>query len=161
VAWFREGYQRWIDTWLNGAGGTWPSVSDDDYFVYGPEQDCCKFRIEYWRESLAISGWGDSAIYLLNPNVVTPEGEWEAWFFANWNPGAVRYRSFWDLMQSDLATIIKLVTTACNHNRLWPPNQIDQALQVLLTDSSDQLLHRLDILNTDRSSFGCFCRSRR
>jgi hypothetical protein len=25
-------------------------------------------------------------------------GEWEAWYFAPWMPGANRYRSFWDLM---------------------------------------------------------------
>jgi hypothetical protein len=31
---------------------------------------------------------------LLNPKVTTKEGEWETWLFANWLPGAVRYRSF-------------------------------------------------------------------
>jgi hypothetical protein len=49
---------------------------------------------------LEVSDIGDSAILLLNPEVVTPDGEWEAWDFANWHPGAVRYRSFWDMMQA-------------------------------------------------------------
>ncbi len=35
-----------------------------------------------------------SAVYLLTPQIITPEGEWEAWFFAHWIPGAERYRSF-------------------------------------------------------------------
>lgn len=42
-----------------------------------------------------------SDVYLLNPRVVTPDGEWEAWYFAHWLPGAVRYRSFWDLMNDE------------------------------------------------------------
>lgn len=111
VAWFREGYQDLIDAWVEGAGSTPigepPPVSDEDYFVYGPEQDCCKFRMEYLRASLAISSEGDSAFYLLNPSVVTPGGEWEAWFFSPWNPGAVRYRSFWDMMHAELDTVVK------------------------------------------------------
>ena len=52
--------------------------------------------------TLAVSGWGDSAIILLNPNVQTAEGEWEAWFFANWKPGAEKFESFWELMQDQL-----------------------------------------------------------
>lgn len=38
-------------------------------------------------------------VWLLNPHVVGPDGEWEAWDFASWHPGEVRYRSFWDLME--------------------------------------------------------------
>jgi hypothetical protein len=36
--------------------------------------------------------------------VVTPDGEWEAWFFANWLPGANRYRSFWEMLQTEQDT---------------------------------------------------------
>ena len=50
----------------------------------------------------------DSAIYLLNPKVVTPDGEWEAWFFANWLPGAARYRSFVELMQAEYRSFRQL-----------------------------------------------------
>lgn len=74
-------------------------VPDEEYFVYGDEQDCCALRTEYLSDTLKIShtpGSGD--VYLLNPHVVTHEGEWEAWYLAHWLPGAVRYRSFWDLM---------------------------------------------------------------
>ena len=40
----------------------------------------------------------DDGVLLLNPRAVTPDGEWEAWFFANWVPGAQRYPSFAHLM---------------------------------------------------------------
>ena len=57
-------------------------------------------RNEYLRHTLEVSGEGDG-IYLLNPKVITADGEWEAWFFATWLPGARRYRSFWELMQDE------------------------------------------------------------
>lgn len=110
VTWFRDTHQDWIDVWLEAGveyGGPHP-VSDEDYFVYGPEQKPENFRDEYWCASLAISSRGDGAIYLLNPMIMTTEGEWEAWFFANWAPGADRYRSFWEMMQAELAGFIKL-----------------------------------------------------
>ena len=60
-----------------------------------------RFRIEYLESAVEVSDIGDSAIFLLNPQVVTPDGEWEAWFFANWLPGASRYRSFGELMETE------------------------------------------------------------
>ena len=74
-------------------------VNDEDYFTYGSEQKSVCFRPEYMRSCLEVSEWGDSAIYLLNPTIVTSDGEWEAWFYASWLPGAERYRSFYELMQ--------------------------------------------------------------
>lgn len=112
VGWFRDLHQDWIDAWMSGVEdgikqfGEPKPITDEEYFVYGPEQDSCRFRDEYWVETLAISGIGDSAIFLLNPLVTTPNGEWEAWFFADWSPGATRYRSFWEMMQAELETLI-------------------------------------------------------
>ena len=34
-------------------------------------------------------------------SAVTHDGEWEAWFFANWLPGATRFRSFAELMEAE------------------------------------------------------------
>ena len=46
-------------------------------------------------QDLLLLGEGqDGAVYLLNPKVKTSNGEWEAWNFANWYPGAYRYPSF-------------------------------------------------------------------
>jgi hypothetical protein len=43
-------------------------------------------------------------VYLLNPSVVFEGGEWEAWVFASVFPGAIRYRSFWELMKAEYQT---------------------------------------------------------
>jgi hypothetical protein len=43
-----------------------------------------------------------TAMYLLNPQVASAEGEWEAFFFAHWVPGVQRFPSFWALMQAEL-----------------------------------------------------------
>jgi hypothetical protein len=93
IVWFRERNQDWIDAYV-GPSEDLPFVSDKEYFVYGDKQDSCKFRTGYLQTALQVSDEGDSAVLLLNPKIVTPEGEWETWFFANWLPGAVRYRSF-------------------------------------------------------------------
>ena len=51
---------------------------------------------------LQISDVGDSAVVLLNPDAVSPDGEWQTDFFANWNPGAHGYRSFREYMEEGL-----------------------------------------------------------
>ena len=57
---------------------------------------------------LAASGVGDSAVYLFNPEVRTPAGGWEGWFFASWWPGADGYRPFRELMEATLDSFIRL-----------------------------------------------------
>ena len=74
------------------------SLSDEKHFVYGEEQDVVRFKAEYLCNSLVISAWGDAAILLLNPAVKFGD-EWEAWMYATWYPGAVRYKSFEELMK--------------------------------------------------------------
>ncbi|PJJ47906.1 SMI1/KNR4 family protein [Hymenobacter chitinivorans] len=81
---------------------TVPSVPDEEYFIYGDEQNDVQVRGEYFRGLLLISDWGDAGFLALNPDV-QHQGEWEAWHFANWIPGAARYRSFAELVQAHLA----------------------------------------------------------
>jgi hypothetical protein len=77
-------------------------VDDEEYFVYGEDQDPVAIRPEYLPHTLKISHTPEATdVYLLNPCVVTEDGEWEAWYLAHWLPGAVRYRSFWDLMNDE------------------------------------------------------------
>ncbi len=64
--------------------------------------DTVRFRAAYLSSCLQISEEGDSAVVLLNPEIVTQEGEWEAWFLANWLPGAERYRSFREYVDCEL-----------------------------------------------------------
>lgn len=80
-----------------------PSIPDEEYFIYGREQDCVHMREEYLQTALEISSnSGDGDIYFLIPEVINLEGEWEAWHFGNKLPGANRYRSFYELIQQTL-----------------------------------------------------------
>jgi hypothetical protein len=94
IDWFRVRNQEWIDAWTSDTF----VIPDDLYFVYGAAQDPINLRREYLEHTLEISTRGDSSVYLLNPKVVGTDSEWEAWFFANWSPGAYRYRSFAEMM---------------------------------------------------------------
>jgi hypothetical protein len=97
IRWFRDHNQEWIDAYVEPAARL-PAIPDEDYLVYGERQT--GIRVEYLQNALEISDEGDSAILLLNPAIVTDDGEWEAWFFANWMAGAERYPSFRELMQA-------------------------------------------------------------
>ncbi len=115
VDWYKVRNQEAIDAWMMGMsimgqyGATAePTVLDKDYFKYGKGQDSAYLRTEYMSTALEISDWGDSAILLLNPRVISPEGEWEAWLHASWLPGASRYRSFWELMHEEHADFLGL-----------------------------------------------------
>jgi len=95
IAWFRESHQDWIDSWYEGEKyiemryGPPDPVDDAEYLAYSGDTTYT-FRSEYLPNLLTISAEYDGAILLLNPKVVTGEGEWEAWFFANWLAGARR-----------------------------------------------------------------------
>jgi len=101
IGWYAARHQDLIDAWMSGAEyyGPPPPVPDEEYFVYGDQQ--AALRDEYLQTALEISEDTGDGVCLLNPKVVFPDGEWEAWFFAHWIPGAHRYRSFWDLMQAE------------------------------------------------------------
>ncbi|MEV4063678.1 SMI1/KNR4 family protein [Nonomuraea dietziae] len=85
VGWTRDVYPRLAQIW-DGLEGADP-------------QDQWYLRQESMSASLCISEEIEGQVWLLNPHVVGPDGEWEAWDFASWHPGEVRYRSFWDLME--------------------------------------------------------------
>ena len=106
VAWFRKENQDWIDSYAEWAEDN-PPLPLEEHLVSGKEQDTCRFRVEFLRSTLQISGVGDSAVYLLNPGVTTPSGEWEGWFLASWRPGADRYRSFRELMEATFDNFLR------------------------------------------------------
>jgi SMI1/KNR4 family protein SUKH-1 len=113
VEWFAVRNQDAIDAWLEGEryGGPLPPVPDEDYLSYGADGAADgAMRSEYLQSALEISDReiAGTTVYLLNPQIVTPEGEWEAWFFAHWIPGATRYRSFWKLMVAEHAGYLAL-----------------------------------------------------
>jgi hypothetical protein len=90
-----------VEAWSAPRGADCRSVPDDLYLIYGEEQNHHAIRAEYLPDTLLVGLWdGD---LLLNPHVMTSDGEWEAWLLAGWMAGAERHRSFWDLMK-DLCT---------------------------------------------------------
>lgn len=111
--WFKARNQQWIDIWTKPRrdGRPHPVVPDVDYFVYGPAQQSYNIREHYLPSMLEISDTGDAAILLLNPEVVFDDGEWEAWYFATWFPGAVRFRSFADLMRYEIESAAERAAT--------------------------------------------------
>jgi len=121
VHWFQERNQQWIDAYIypenNGITIVYPPgqvppaprpLTDEEYLVYGDQQDSCRFRTEYLQTALEISDVGDSAVLLLNSKKISEGGEWEAWLFANWMPGAHRYRSFRELMEGEYKSFLRL-----------------------------------------------------
>ncbi|NDJ78709.1 MAG: SMI1/KNR4 family protein [Chloroflexi bacterium] len=88
VLWLRDFDPDLITAWENADA------------AYGADDDLDGVQVDYrhLRHTLVVSDWGDEEILLLNPEVQTLAGEWEAWFFAGWIPGAERYESFGDLM---------------------------------------------------------------
>jgi hypothetical protein len=137
IEWFPVRHQSWLDDFtrryeqqhqsvaaLNGTGvySARSPVSDQEYLVYGEEQNCKILRVQYMQTALEISDRVDSDIYLLNPQVTTPDGEWEAWLlgdslpgsdqlFRDWRPGANRYRSFYEMMQDEYLSFVEMQET--------------------------------------------------
>ena len=68
VAWLRDVDQETIDVWT-GSG------DPGGFERHLP----AALRVSA-RETVG------TAMYLLNPEIITAEGEWEAWFFAHWVP---------------------------------------------------------------------------
>jgi SMI1/KNR4 family protein SUKH-1 len=109
VEWFRVRNQDWIDAYQEPAKG-WDDTSEEAHRVYGPDQRDVDFRLAYLDAVLEVSDAtrADSVILLLNPKVISPNGEWEAWDFGTWYPGAHRYRSFWEMMQALYGGFLRL-----------------------------------------------------
>lgn len=103
IEWFKKEHRDWVQAYVDpmqGMGALLPA--EQDYFNYGGEKSS-DFEPKHLAHALCISEIGDDAVLLLNPMVIWPDGEWEAWLFANWIPGAIRYRSFADWMRHEHA----------------------------------------------------------
>ncbi|MFM7887974.1 MAG: SMI1/KNR4 family protein [Pseudanabaena sp.] len=98
IDWLRNKYPGHIEA-FEPKSRERPSVTDKEYFVYGDEQDSVLFRVEYLFNALSISSecW-EGDILVLIPDVKTDDGEWEAWWVGYKLPGAMRFRSFREMM---------------------------------------------------------------
>lgn len=108
VDWLAVKDSSLVELWeKNPTSAADPELADERYLRYDDSQIAGVLRPGHMRQCLMISDWGDAGFLALNP-AIQHEGEWEAWHFANWNPGAVRYRSFAELMQSSFQTYVEL-----------------------------------------------------
>jgi SMI1/KNR4 family protein SUKH-1 len=108
VDWLRVRHPDVLTAWMvvDARHGGPLSVPDAEYFVYGDTQDTVTMRTEYMPDLLEVSEEGDAELLLLNPRITFPDGEWEAWDLASWYPGAARYRSFGEMMQTKFAELL-------------------------------------------------------
>ena len=95
IQWLSVRNQGWIDDEIRTFSG---QVSVEEHMRYGVRQFETTYRAEYLKAALEISDWGDASILLLNPEIKDEEGNWEAWEYATWYPGAFRFPSFAELM---------------------------------------------------------------
>ncbi len=79
--WFRVKNQNLIDLELKYIC----SVPDKEYFVYEDNQTP-EYRNEYLSSLLEIAIGDDGYSYVLNPCVIFPDGEWEAWNYNSEGP---------------------------------------------------------------------------
>jgi hypothetical protein len=75
------------------------AVSDDVYLDYATPAHNMALRYQYYGDSLLISRGFESEMVLLNPFIVSADGEWETIFWAHWIPGNERFRSFRDYVE--------------------------------------------------------------
>lgn len=102
VDWFHVENLNWVEIYaVDGSDD-----SDEEYYAYDGD-GASDHRAEHMCSLLQISDV-DDGVYLLNPQAVTSDGEWEAWFFANWIPGATRFPSFAHLLVHEYRSFAKL-----------------------------------------------------
>ncbi len=106
VQWFAESEPQWVEAYMAPAGDL-ADISEEDHVALA--DDCVRFRRAYLPHLLKIGESYDGSVYLLNPLVKTASGEWEAWSFANWFPGATRARSFEELVRSEHRAVLNEV----------------------------------------------------
>ena len=87
-----------IDIWLDTAGETSLTVPEH---VASRGLNVAEARWELLTDAIQVSDVNDGAVYLLCPTIADEHGEWEAWLFATWLPGAQRLGSWWELLRAE------------------------------------------------------------
>ena len=97
VVWLRDSPEclGFLDLWAD-EDEEQDSIAIDEHLTYGENQDSARFRQQVIPGSLLISDVREGFFFLC-PGVRHGD-EWEAWHFAEWYPGAARWRSFEDML---------------------------------------------------------------
>ncbi len=101
IEWVSARKRDWLEGWKLGVK---LYSGRDDPSVF---REMLGFDIHLLESGLEISN-EDVGIYLLIPSLKSEDGEWEAWCFEG-ETGAMRYRSFDELMQAEYRTVKDLV----------------------------------------------------
>ena len=116
VGWLRDLDPSLVKIWNDLDTSSWgPAPSDSQYAAaYRECHGIERFRPEHLQDMLVLSdrGWTNADYVWLNPHAIFPNGEWEAWTFVPGEGSGSHYRSFWDLMVSNLRSQI--------HDRCFP-----------------------------------------
>ncbi|MEH2073301.1 MAG: SMI1/KNR4 family protein [Nostoc sp.] len=99
IQWYILDRENYIDELIELNQDLEP-VPDEEYFIYGDEQYYS--RVEHLQTCLEISTEDYQMIFLLNPQVITSDGEWEAWYYDSKYGDAQRYPSFGQMMEEIL-----------------------------------------------------------
>jgi hypothetical protein len=99
VNWLKQIDPKLIEIW-KGFEDDMEPIPDEKYLADYPRYDVY-FRAEHIPDMLVISDRGTYNVHYLwlNPQIIFPDGEWEAWSFTTDDGYAARYRSFRDLME--------------------------------------------------------------
>lgn len=149
VDWFRAENQHWVEVYSED-GSQQP---DSEYYCYTAD-GAADHRAVHMATLLQISDVCDG-VYLLNPQAVTPDGEWEAWFFANWIPGAKRFPSFAHMMVSEYRTFANLEEVTIDATQLPQLDSVAPQIprsSVVEEDAPDEDAAHLEELIRDMGS---------
>jgi hypothetical protein len=78
------------------------AVPDEVYLDYATPAHNMAIRQQYYGDSLLISERDETELVLLNPFIVSADGEWETIFSAHWIPGNRRFRSFREFVEHSI-----------------------------------------------------------
>jgi len=90
---------EWLAAWMEGYDSVANSPDLVEPLPDDPD-DPATMPVDELGDTIVISTTGDMRLLLLNPSRVDDAGEWEAWDFATWYPGAHRYPSFRRLVEA-------------------------------------------------------------
>ena len=84
---------EWLAGWMDGYRSVpGPSMATEP--LADDPADPATMPAEQLGDAIVVSRTADARVLLINPASIDTTGEWEAWDFATWYPGAYRYPSF-------------------------------------------------------------------
>jgi HEAT repeat protein len=107
VNWFHIENENWVEGYTRNTPEV-PTEYNYSYMCRYTEDGAGDYHPGHMNTLVQISDV-ENGVYLLNPQAVTPDGEWEAWFLANWTAGPLRFSSFAHLMVREFKTFRELM----------------------------------------------------